>query len=83
MTKIRTAEETLRDKGLVSKGCKQLIIRTESGQEHCVNDIMIEYTKQFIDLAAEEAQAEMRYRHSMGSPEVDKESILKLKERVV
>lgn len=77
MTKIRTAEEVLKGKGLVSKGCKQLIIRTESGQEHCVNDIMTEYAKQFIDLAAEEVG------DSDGRSRAYKESILKLKERVV
>lgn len=72
MTKIQTAEEVVREICEVSmdKGVTIFIEPEEIVQ------CMQEYAKQFIDLAAEQARIRNIYF-------IDKESILKLKERVV
>lgn len=80
MTKIRTAEEILQDTGI--KGSFRF--HDQELNEHTKFDVvyaMQEYAKQFIDLAADSAEAELDY--DFHDAFVNKESILKLKERVV
>lgn len=79
MTKIRTAEEVLKDWITSPSG------GWEPSDHEAVIEAMKEYAKQFIDLAAEEARIITIYKPLIGVriPEISKESILKLKERVV
>lgn len=87
MTKIRTAEEILIDKGIIIKD-KPYINTTRDrheGTKLLIQEAMQEHTKQYLDLAAEEAKVKYVYLPRDGERQaiVDTESILKLKERVV
>lgn len=87
MTKIRTAEEILIDKGIIIKD-KPYINTTRDrheGTKLLIKEAMQEYAKQFIDLAAEECEpiTDLTTDQIAEIPVNDKESILKLKERVV
>lgn len=75
MTKIRTAEEVLKDWITSPEG------GWEPSDHEAVIEAMQEYAKQFIDAAADSART--RTNDESTSIIVDKESILKLKERVV
>lgn len=86
MNKIRTAEEILKDWITSPEG------GWEPSDHEAVIEAMQEYAKQFINLAAEEAEikiidiCEHKIKHGTINESdivVDKESILKLKERVV
>lgn len=79
MAKIQTAEEILIQKGIIIKD-KPYINTTRDrheGTKRLIKEAMHEHTKQFIDLAAEEVV------DFDGRSRSYKESILKLKERVV
>lgn len=85
MSKIRTAEEVLLSEMLkvhpeALTGLNSLK-KEEPELFECIVKSHAEYAKQFIDLAAEEART--RINDESTSIIVDKESILKLKERVV
>lgn len=80
MTQIRTAEEILKAHGLVREGCSTLIISTEDGKEHNMNEIMIEYAKQFIDLAAEDAKnglSAMKYSANLAPNDLYQDGYIK------
>lgn len=88
MTKIRTAEEMLREAFEERKINASFDIITRESEYYPSSTMrpriyiaMQEYAKQFIYLAAEEART--RINDESTSIIVDKESILKLKERVV
>ncbi len=77
MSKIRTAEEVLKDMDPSLQYQNDVITVSRAVKA------MQEYAKQFIDLAAEEAKVTADSSLRGVSFHVDKESILKLKERVV
>lgn len=89
MTKIRTAEEVLQDHHKMRvMGSKIESIMTKRFPEEYKDQVietMIEYAKQFIDLAAEECEpiTDLTTDQIAEIPVNYKESILKLKERVV
>lgn len=79
MTKIRTAEDVLKDWITSPEG------GWEPSDREAVIEAMKEYAKQFIDMAAEECEpiTDLTTDQIAEIPVNDKESILKLKERVV
>jgi hypothetical protein len=71
---IKTAEEILKGKG-IAQATKHHSYEYLFSK---INDAMIEYAKQFIDLAAEEAYVGI----NNNMPFVDKDSILNIKELI-
>lgn len=80
MTKIRTAEEVIKNNEL-----SYIFDEMPVYKKGFVIGLMQEYAKQFIDLAAEECEpiTDLTTDQIAEIPVNDKESILKLKERVI
>lgn len=79
MTKIRTAEDVLMD--CIALASAEGKLRLDDYYKSILFKAMKEYAKQFIDAAADSART--RTNDESTSIIVDKESILKIKERVV
>lgn len=78
--KIKTAEELLKEKFWNGE-----YMEIHSGDWSDIIDIMQDYAEQFIDISAEEAALERLPKYDVREPneyQVDKESILKIKELI-